>query len=87
MFRCHERCFYCHYTDCYNRRYGPDVLDWIISIEKLAGVYLPEDALIYEEERLEAASVEQRQLREEKRKKEIKKYFFPPKPVLFYRRK
>ena len=70
MFSCKEDCFRCPYMDCLNKRYGPDVLDWIIEIEKLAGVYLPADAALYQDELFEARiiSLEQRRLDEEERR-------------------
>lgn len=72
MFRCHERCFVCTFKECENKRYGPDVLNWIIAIEKLAGVYLTEDAQVYEQELLEAAVVRAAQMKEKKRRERRK---------------
>ena len=63
MFSCSEKCFKCPYVDCYNNRYGPDVLDEIIAVEKMAGVYLPQDAALYSEEVFAALVIQQRQRR------------------------
>ena len=70
VFSCKEDCLRCPYVDCLNKRYGPDVLDWIIEIEKLAGVYLSADAAVYQDEVFEARSIalEQRRLDEEERR-------------------
>ena len=84
MSRCHEHCLLCPYKECINDRYGPDVLKWVIAIEKLAGVYLPEDALVYEEELLEAAVVRDKQIKAKKRKKQRLRfsYTLPPKEYI-----
>ena len=70
VFSCNEDCLRCPYVDCFNKRYGPDVLDWIIEIEKLAGVYLPADAVVYQDEVFEARVIrlDQRRLEEEERR-------------------